>query len=80
MKEECSITRVKAAEGEGGQCLKNQAQNEKLTIILETLKQFPCLLIGNKITELTLMYPRQDRRSAEGLLYTEIWITGGGGD
>lgn len=47
MKEEKErVTSVKAAEG-GGQCW-NQAQNENLTIILETLKQFKCPLISNK--------------------------------
>lgn len=45
-KKKDSVTSVKAAEG-GGQCW-NQAQNENLTIILETLKQFKCPLISNK--------------------------------
>ena len=67
MKEEKedSVTSVKAAEG-GGQCW-NQAQNENLTIILETLKQFKWPLISNNTAELTIIYPRKNRRPAKGL-------------
>lgn len=65
-----STKRVKGAERERevSAYLKKPSPERKLDRYLGNFKTNHCPLISNKITELTFMYSRQERSSAEGLL------------